>query len=187
MPRAHWTTLFQLEAIKQRSKPKEPPKKRPLAPFFLPSVISNGGSTPSFPTPQEYQKILEQQPQQESKDQSFIDSKNSNNSNSRDLKKRAVVEVIEEEEGEAAGDVNLPSLWADEEGDPSGWVIDTTRDDSVLVTDEQEDVAGNGNTENVDFVIASGDNDLLAVSKKASNSRLLSKIFNKSTTLPRLG
>lgn len=55
-PKAYWASLFHLEAIKARSKPKAPPKAPALAPFFLPTVVQ-GGSTPSFPTPQEYKKL----------------------------------------------------------------------------------------------------------------------------------
>eukprot|EP01038_Epipyxis_sp_PR26KG_P010444 gene10444-14028_t len=56
IPRAYWTSLFHLEAIKERSKPKLPPAAPVAAPFFLPTVI-RGGSTPSFPTPQEFEKL----------------------------------------------------------------------------------------------------------------------------------
>lgn len=34
----HWTTLANLDAIKQRNKPLQPPKKPEAAPFFLPTV-----------------------------------------------------------------------------------------------------------------------------------------------------
>ena len=35
LPPAHWKNLFHLELVRQRNKPKEPPKKLPSAPFFL--------------------------------------------------------------------------------------------------------------------------------------------------------
>ncbi|WRT67784.1 uncharacterized protein IL334_004758 [Kwoniella shivajii] len=38
MPRSRWQTLLNLETIKQRNKPKEPPKAPEAAPFFLPTV-----------------------------------------------------------------------------------------------------------------------------------------------------
>ncbi|KAK4047228.1 rRNA-processing protein utp21 [Microbotryomycetes sp. JL201] len=38
MPRSRWQTLLNLETIKQRNKPKEPPKAPQAAPFFLPTV-----------------------------------------------------------------------------------------------------------------------------------------------------
>ncbi|KAJ9507489.1 hypothetical protein QJQ45_006484 [Haematococcus lacustris] len=38
LPRAQWQSLVQLEEIKARNKPIEPPKKPEAAPFFLPTV-----------------------------------------------------------------------------------------------------------------------------------------------------
>lgn len=37
-PLTHWSTLSHLQAIKERNKPIEPPKKPETAPFFLPTV-----------------------------------------------------------------------------------------------------------------------------------------------------
>eukprot|EP00177_Eucheuma_denticulatum_P002300 GFKZ01004123.1.p1 GENE.GFKZ01004123.1~~GFKZ01004123.1.p1 ORF type:complete len:988 (+),score=137.04 GFKZ01004123.1:102-3065(+) len=37
-PSAHWTTLKNLQAIKERNKPIEPPRKPESAPFFLPTI-----------------------------------------------------------------------------------------------------------------------------------------------------
>ncbi|CAK5040589.1 unnamed protein product [Aphanomyces euteiches] len=37
-PKAMWQSLFQLELIKKRNKPKEAPKAPPQAPFFLPTI-----------------------------------------------------------------------------------------------------------------------------------------------------
>ncbi|RQM19103.1 hypothetical protein B5M09_005620 [Aphanomyces astaci] len=37
-PKAMWQSLFQLELIKKRNKPKQAPQAPPLAPFFLPTV-----------------------------------------------------------------------------------------------------------------------------------------------------
>lgn len=37
-PLTHWSTLSNLQAIKERNKPIEPPKKPASAPFFLPTV-----------------------------------------------------------------------------------------------------------------------------------------------------
>ncbi|GMK53974.1 hypothetical protein CspeluHIS016_0105600 [Cutaneotrichosporon spelunceum] len=45
LPRARWTTLLNLETIKARNKPKEPPKAPEAAPFFLPTV---SGLEPRF-------------------------------------------------------------------------------------------------------------------------------------------
>ncbi|KAL7423168.1 rRNA-processing protein utp21 [Cryptotrichosporon argae] len=38
MPRARWQTLLNLDTIRARNKPKEPPKAPEAAPFFLPTV-----------------------------------------------------------------------------------------------------------------------------------------------------
>lgn len=38
LPRSRWQTLLNLETIKARNKPKEPPKAPEAAPFFLPTV-----------------------------------------------------------------------------------------------------------------------------------------------------
>ena len=57
VPKAYWITLFNLDTIKNNNKPTAPLTKPPQLPFFMPTVV-NGGSTPSFPTPAEYQKII---------------------------------------------------------------------------------------------------------------------------------
>lgn len=38
LPRSRWQTLLNLDTIKARNKPKEPPKAPAAAPFFLPTV-----------------------------------------------------------------------------------------------------------------------------------------------------
>lgn len=38
LPKSRWYSLFQLDIIKERNKPKEPPKVPENAPFFLPTV-----------------------------------------------------------------------------------------------------------------------------------------------------
>ena len=58
IPKAYWTTLYHLEAIKIRNKAQAAPELPPKAPFFLPTVVKTG-STPSFPTPAEYNKLIE--------------------------------------------------------------------------------------------------------------------------------
>ena len=45
VPKSRWQTLLHLDVIRQRNKPKEPPKPPEKAPFFLPSLES------SKPTP----------------------------------------------------------------------------------------------------------------------------------------
>ncbi|MCO5584789.1 hypothetical protein L7F22_038721 [Adiantum nelumboides] len=47
LPKAQWQSLLNLDIIKVRNKPVEPPKKPEKAPFFLPSLPSLSGD-PSF-------------------------------------------------------------------------------------------------------------------------------------------
>ena len=42
VPQSRWQTLLNLDTIKQRNKPSEPPKQPQKAPFFLPSGLTNG-------------------------------------------------------------------------------------------------------------------------------------------------
>eukprot|EP00606_Chrysophyceae_sp_TOSAG23-5_P000671 GSChrysophyteH2.ASY1.ANO1.1331.1 assembled CDS len=56
LPRGYWSSLFHLEVIKARNKPVAPVAAPKSAPFFLPTVF-RGGSTSSFPTPQEFAKL----------------------------------------------------------------------------------------------------------------------------------
>ncbi|XP_071800159.1 WD repeat-containing protein 36-like [Asterias amurensis] len=48
LPNSRWKSLTNLELIKKRNKPQEPPKVPKAAPFFLPTVA---GLTPKFVTP----------------------------------------------------------------------------------------------------------------------------------------
>lgn len=50
LPRAYWQTLFQLELIKARNKPRAPPKAPLRAPFFLPTMHPDGVN-PTFAPP----------------------------------------------------------------------------------------------------------------------------------------
>ncbi|KAL2230430.1 UNVERIFIED_CONTAM: WD repeat-containing protein 36 [Sesamum indicum] len=43
LPKSHWQSLINLDIIKARNKPIEPPKKPEKAPFFLPSIPSLTG------------------------------------------------------------------------------------------------------------------------------------------------
>ena len=63
VPRAYWTSLFNLEAIKARNRAKAAPEAPQKAPFFLPTVM-RGGATPSFPTPAEFARLMKDQQQQ---------------------------------------------------------------------------------------------------------------------------
>ena len=50
-PRARWQTLLNLENIRQRNKPVQPPEKPKAAPFFLGSALSLANSDPQQPEP----------------------------------------------------------------------------------------------------------------------------------------
>ena len=42
VPQSRWQTLLNLDTIRQRNKPVEPPQQPKKAPFFLPSALANG-------------------------------------------------------------------------------------------------------------------------------------------------
>lgn len=48
LPRGYWATLFNLEVVKARNRPIQPPKKPEAAPFFLATVHKGGEVEPSF-------------------------------------------------------------------------------------------------------------------------------------------
>ncbi|KAJ3255449.1 hypothetical protein HK103_006266 [Boothiomyces macroporosus] len=55
LPKSRWQNLLNLDSIKERNKPIEPPKQPEKAPFFLPTI---SGSIPTFEAPQIESKIL---------------------------------------------------------------------------------------------------------------------------------
>jgi U3 small nucleolar RNA-associated protein 21 len=46
VPQSRWQTLLNLDTIRQRNKPIEPPQQPKKAPFFLPSALTNGVRPP---------------------------------------------------------------------------------------------------------------------------------------------
>ncbi|KAM1104538.1 hypothetical protein ACFX15_012545 [Malus domestica] len=50
LPKSQWQSLINLDTIKERNKPIEPPKKPERAPFFLPSIPSFSGEILFKPT-----------------------------------------------------------------------------------------------------------------------------------------
>ncbi|KAL3832965.1 hypothetical protein ACJIZ3_007701 [Penstemon smallii] len=50
LPKSQWQSLFNLDIIKERNKPIEPPKKPEKAPFFLPSIPTLSGEIVFKPT-----------------------------------------------------------------------------------------------------------------------------------------
>lgn len=47
VPRPRWQTLLNLDLIRERNRPKEPPKPPERAPFFLPSLQNGASGTPA--------------------------------------------------------------------------------------------------------------------------------------------
>ncbi|KEF59680.1 uncharacterized protein A1O9_04526 [Exophiala aquamarina CBS 119918] len=47
VPHSRWQTLLNLDQVRQRNKPIQPPEKPKAAPFFLGSSLSNGNSIPT--------------------------------------------------------------------------------------------------------------------------------------------
>lgn len=45
LPQSRWQTLLNLESIRKRNKPIQPPQKPKAAPFFLGSALTNGSTT----------------------------------------------------------------------------------------------------------------------------------------------
>jgi len=53
LPQSRWQTLLNLETIRQRNKPIQPPQKPKAAPFFLGSSLTNGTTTNEALAPSE--------------------------------------------------------------------------------------------------------------------------------------
>lgn len=59
VPKSRWQTLLHLNTIRQRNKPKEPPKALEKAPFFLPSLDSAKPAEPTNPKEQNQTTLAE--------------------------------------------------------------------------------------------------------------------------------
>ena len=138
LPRGYWSSLFHLEVIKARNKPVAPVAAPKSAPFFLPTVF-RGGSTSSFPTPQEFAKLetnLKHQAQAQAvqseqevtgvggvgKRPSSSTETSSNGSSNKKQKKGQVAQAEEIEEPENEEDVMaqlaaMGSSWNDNDDD----------------------------------------------------------------------
>lgn len=156
IPKAYWTSLLNLEAIKLRNKPKSAPVAPPLAPFFLPTVVKAGESAPSFPTPAEYKKLTAEM------------NNNEKSSNDTVLGKRDASSVVDEkvengtsvETNEVDDFKHMSSAWSDD-GNEGGF------------GDDNEDAFGDIEE---DVVV-----DVVPDSRKQSTSR----IIRRRTELPR--
>ena len=183
LPRAYWSSLFNLEAIKLRNKPVMPPAPAPAAPFFLPTIV-RGGSTPSFPTPDEYEKLIRSINAPSSSSSSSLSSSSSSSSSASSDKagKRAggdqglalppppgkrskltpaAAADDEDEERVAAELATMGSAWDDDDNDDS-WGEGGGDDALVAVAQEAE-----------------------AEAEKSRLSRPKSHLIDRKTALPR--
>ena len=118
--RAYWTSLFNLEAIKARNRATAAPVAATKAPFFLPTVV-RGGSTPSFPTPAEFEQLMKKNTTSDNANSS-ADLKRKGNDEIGSVKKVKGGNGMEVEEDEAtvlAQLATMGSAWGDGEGDDS--------------------------------------------------------------------
>ena len=106
LPRAYWTTLFHLEAVKARNRPKAPPKAPEKAPFFLPTVVRE--TTPSFPTPLEYAQLQKEEQVQKKAKTSEMEGRSSEFPENDE---EPLVEVWEDRDGdeELKSESHLPT------------------------------------------------------------------------------
>lgn len=117
--RAYWTSLFNLEAIKKRNSATAAPAAAVKAPFFLPTVV-RGGSTPSFPTPAEFEKIMKKNAASLSVSEGLSsDLKRKREEGSSDAKE-GKDSVVEDEASVLAQLASMGSAWGDADGDGDG-------------------------------------------------------------------
>lgn len=117
--RAYWTSLFNLEAIKRRNRATAAPVAAVKAPFFLPTVV-RGGSTPSFPTPAEFDQLMK-------KNMVTDSSTDISTSKRKGVEDAAIRKKVKESAGEGGDDeatvlaqlAQMGSAWGDGDGDDS--------------------------------------------------------------------
>ena len=136
IPKAYWTSLLNLEEIKKRNKPQEPVSKPPQAPFFLPTVVRQGDTAPSFPTPQEYAKLSSNTELQDTT-QSDGSQKNIKDAKESILGKR---DAHDDDNQEFSG---MTSAWSDNEDDEQN-----LHDDDEEDVEEKESLAINPDKRN---------------------------------------
>jgi U3 small nucleolar RNA-associated protein 21 len=176
--RAYWVSLFNMEAIKARNRPIEPPKAPEKAPFFLPT-LHRGASAPSFPTPQEYEKLVASKT-----GQSLDDNKRKLEGGADDAepsKKGRKSGDSKADDELAAQELASMGVWKDEEGEAEAeggpWTSSGDWGDDDQPNDEKEE-----------------EDEADKAAAHSSSSRLLSsfgnkdserKIISKRTVLPR--
>jgi U3 small nucleolar RNA-associated protein 21 len=170
--RAYWTTLFNLEAIKSRNSATAAPAAPVKAPFFLPTVV-RGGSTPSFPTPVEFEQLM--------KKNAEMAKKNESSGSSADLKRKSETDSLgskKQKGGERSKDdgeedeatvlaqlASMGSAWGDGEADTDSWGAGPAAVEEATTTAVKK-----SDTESVAFQL-----------DRTSTSR----IINRKTALPR--
>lgn len=130
IPRAYWTTLFNMEAVKARNKPIAAPTAPEKAPFFLPTIHREGSAAPSFLSPSEYEKVKVTESTQSEKEMA-----------SGDLKRKRAGEDDEENPSKVAATIaSMGSAWEDDGDDVNGFgeVSDGDDwDDDDIIENEQ--------------------------------------------------
>jgi hypothetical protein len=171
--RAYWTSLFNLEAIKTRNSATAAPAPATKAPFFLPTVV-RGGSTPSFPTPAEFDQIMKKSAAVASTKAAGLSSdlkrKSEEDKESSDPKK-AKEEKGPEEEDEASILAQLASMgsaWGDGEEAGDSWGSGTA------AVEEAGSSASTSSARSSALVVSS------EIDRKST-----SRIINRKTALPR--
>lgn len=170
VPRAYWTSLFYLEAIRSRNRPKEGVKAPPSAPFFLPTVNRNGNSAPSFPTPSEYRAIMTKDKTPGKKTDSVDTGKDSTYKRAKTNSTEAMIDDV----AIMSELATKGSEWNDDDGE---WSDGEEADDSTSAIRMEIDTAGDKK-----LLLDHAQRKL-----NASGSKLMSSIGNnkKKVVLPR--
>ncbi len=212
LPRGYWATLFHLEAIKARNKPIAPVEAPKSAPFFLPTVF-RGGSTTSFPTPQEFAKLqtdLEQKEMAIGETTVFLtpgskrnaaDATNSNSSISKNNKKtsssnkkqKTVTDLNDEDEDEEAVLAQLASMgssWNDDDDDDDWGASSSSTADTTTIESRSrltESHASDFRPLSLDGSHNKDENMDATFDNSSSTSRINggSRLISRRTVLPR--
>lgn len=125
IPRAYWTTLFNLDAVKARNRPIAPPVAPEKAPFFLPTIHRDGSVAPVFPSAGEYHGTEE-----------TIPNKNGDSLSNAKKRKRGAVEEESDPTVVAAAIASMGSAWTDDVdfGDDAdeGVAVESSDDDAEV-------------------------------------------------------
>lgn len=171
--RAYWTSLFNLEAIKTRNSATAAPAPATKAPFFLPTVV-RGGSTPSFPTPAEFEQIMKKSVTAANTKATGLSShlkrKGEGDKEASDPKKPKDEKGLENEDEASvlAQLASMGSAWGDGEEEGDSWGAGPAAVDEVESSESTSSARSNAG-----IVTAEVDR------------QSTSKIINRKTALPR--